>query len=102
MSYFLDRSRRDPRALAADDDVRAYAEKQGGLTLAYWRLALGRIWGEPYMMTMDEVAKRLGRPVSELQGLVDETHAALGWESRPTGRPTTPTSPPPPPPPREV
>lgn len=79
MSYFLDRSRRDPRALQADDDLRAFAEERGGLTLAYWKLALGRIWHEPYMMTIDEVAIRLERPVSDLQKVVDETHAALGW-----------------------
>lgn len=90
MAYFLDDARRDPRALAADRQVRAYAEERGGLTLAYWRLALGRIWGEPYMMTIDEVAKRLKRPVSELQVVVDETHAALGWDDAAAGPPAPP------------
>lgn len=79
MAYFADPSQRYPQAVRADEQIRDYAERTGGLTLEYWQLALGRIWGQPYMMTTDEVAKRLRRPISELQRIEDETSRALGW-----------------------
>lgn len=62
-----------------DRQVRAYAEKQAGLTLQYWKLALARVWGDPFMMTNDEVARRLGVSESELEQIVTETSVALGW-----------------------
>lgn len=62
-----------------DRQVRAYAETQGGLTLQYWKLALGRVWGDPFMMTNDEVARRPGVAEADLEQIVTETNAALGW-----------------------
>lgn len=79
MAYFSDPTRRYPPALEADQRLREYAEHVGGLTLRYWQLALGRVWGQPYMMTTDEAASRLGLPISELQLIEDETNRALGW-----------------------
>jgi hypothetical protein len=83
MRQFADADKRYPRAVKLDELVRAYAEQQGGLTLSYWKLALGRLWGEPIMMSTDEVAKRLHRPVSELQAIVEETDRAVRpeWEA---------------------
>jgi hypothetical protein len=79
MAYFTDPSRRYPPAVRADEQLRGYAERVGGLTLEYWQLALGRVWGRPYMMTTDEVAKLLDRPLSELERIEEETNQALGW-----------------------
>src|SRR5262249_30952061 len=79
MAYFSDSARRYPPAVLADQRLREYAERVGGLTLRYWQLALGRVWGQPYMMTVDEAASRLGLPISQLQAIDDETNRALGW-----------------------
>lgn len=38
-----------------------------------------RVWGDPFMMTNDEVAKRLGVAESDLEQIVADTNAALGW-----------------------
>jgi hypothetical protein len=50
-----------------------YAEERGGLTLAFWRLHQGQMFGEPVMMTTDECAKRLRVPVSALSAIYEET-----------------------------
>jgi hypothetical protein len=88
MRQFAEAGKRYPRAVKLDQLIRAYAEQQGGLTLSYWKLALGRLWGDPIMMTTDEVAKRLGRPVSELRRIVEETDRAIrpDWETSPEYR----------------
>jgi len=79
MAYFTDPSRRDPRAVLAEERLRDYAERTGGLTLEFWQLLVGHVWGQPRMMTMDEAAKRLGKPLSQLQQIHEETNRALGW-----------------------
>ncbi len=78
MESFRNRSPDEPSVLA-DQKIRAYAERTGGLTFEYWRLAMGRIWGDPYMMTVEEVAKRLNRPVADLKAVIEETNVACGW-----------------------
>ena len=78
MAFFASRPSDDP-AVIADAKIREYAEQQGGRTLAYWRLSLGRIWGDPIMMTSDEVAKRLGWSVAEAEEIDDRTMRACGW-----------------------
>lgn len=55
-----------------------YAEEQGGRTLEYWRLSLGRIWGEPIMMTGDAVALRLRWTVDEVDEIEGRTMIACG------------------------
>ena len=80
MAYFTDPSRRDPRAVRAEEQLRDYAERTGGLTLEFWQLLVGHVWGQPHMMTMDEAAKRLRRPISELHQIHEETNRALGWD----------------------
>lgn len=71
----------DPPVAVNDRQVRVYAEQQGGVTLRYWKLALARVWGDPFMMTNDEVAKRLGVAESDLEQIVADTNAALAWNS---------------------
>lgn len=78
MAFFASRPSDDP-AVIADAKIREYAEQQGGHTLAYWRLCLGRIWGDPIMMTSDEVAKRLGWSLTEAEAINAETMRACGW-----------------------
>ena len=70
----------DDHPVAVNDRrLRSYAEQQGGLTLQYWKLALARVWGDPSMMTNDEVAKQLDASESDIEQIVTETNAALGW-----------------------
>jgi hypothetical protein len=78
MAFFASRPN-DAPSVIADAKIREYAERQGGRTLAYWRLCLGRIWGDPIMMTSDEVAKRLGWSVAEADEINDQTMRACGW-----------------------
>jgi hypothetical protein len=78
MALFAARPSDNPAAIA-DAKIRGYAEQQGGRTLAYWQLCLGRIWGEPIMMTSDEVAKRLGWPEAEADEIEDQTMRACGY-----------------------
>ena len=40
---------------------------RGGLALEIWRLHLGQLFGEPVMMTLDEVAKQLDMPEEEVR-----------------------------------
>lgn len=79
MAYFSDPSQRDPRAVRAEEQLKDYADRTGGLTLQMWQLMAGHVWGEPRMMTMDEAAKRLNRPLSDLQRVHEQTNEALGW-----------------------
>jgi hypothetical protein len=81
MERFRNRNPRDP-SVRHDEILRAYAEETGGLTLEFWKLSMGRIWDEPYMMTAEDVAERLNRPVAELQNIVDETNIACGWRPK--------------------
>jgi hypothetical protein len=50
-----------------------YAASRGGKFLEFWRLFRGDYFGEPTIMSSDEIAKRLNRPVSELQRIFTET-----------------------------
>lgn len=78
MDFFRNRRPNDP-AVLADKKIRNYAEAKGGLTLAVWRLTMGRLWGEPLMMTKDEVSVRLNRTESDVQAIYDETYDECGF-----------------------
>lgn len=80
MDFFKNRSPEDP-AVIADARIKEYAEQAGGLTLQYWKLKLGRIWGDPIMMTDDEVAKRLNLPIADLRKVSDETMESCGFNT---------------------
>lgn len=63
----------------------AYARAQGGLTLEYWRLSSGPDFGEPQMMSSDEIASRLDVPVSDLHLIYRATMEAIVpvWHASP-------------------
>jgi len=52
-----------------------YATQRGGLVLGVWKLHMGQIFGEPIMMTADEVAERLKLPLSDVTKIIDDTNA---------------------------
>lgn len=78
MKFFRNRKPDDP-AVIADEKIRKYAEAKGGLTLAVWKLTMGRLWGEPLMMTKDEVGVRLNRTESDIQAIYDTTYDECGF-----------------------
>lgn len=78
MTWFAARPADDP-AHVADTRIRDYAEREGGRTLAYWKLELGRIWDEPVMMTPDEAAARLGWTEAEAEEIRQATFRACGY-----------------------
>lgn len=84
MAMFRDRRADDP-AVIADSRIKTYAEEQGGLALAYWKLAMGRVWGDPIMMTDDEAAARLDVPLGDVDAIFDETMNACGYGSDSSG-----------------
>jgi hypothetical protein len=67
----------DPAVAKLYELLKAEAERRGGMTLAVWKLHMARLWGEPLVMTSDEVAKRLGAPVSRVVAIISETKAAV-------------------------
>lgn len=81
MDLFRNRRPDDP-TLIADEKIKNYAEARGGFTLAVWKLAMGRLWGEPFMMTKDEVSIRLNRAESDVQAIYDETYVECGFRAR--------------------
>jgi len=62
----------DPAVAKLYELIKGEAEKQGGSVLAVWRLHLGKLWGNPYVMSPDEVARRLDLPVSEVSRRIDD------------------------------
>lgn len=67
----------DPAVNRLYELTKAHAEKAGGETLAVWQLHMGRLWGRPYVMTVDEVARRLSLPVSLVTERVNEVNRAV-------------------------
>ena len=78
MEFFRGRPNDDP-AVIADAKIKAYAESRGGEVLAYWRLALARIWGDSFMMADAAVSEKLGLPMERLDAIYDETMRACGY-----------------------
>jgi hypothetical protein len=82
----LSKARKQYPALGKHQELTVqYAEEQGGLTLAFWRLFQGDLFGEPVMMTTDECAKRLNVPVSTLETIYQETRRWVDprWKASP-------------------
>jgi len=77
MEFFRNRSPEDPGAVK-DARLKEYAERTGGDTLRFWKLALGRIWGDPIMMSGYEAASRLGLSRSEVERIESESAVACG------------------------
>src|SRR3954451_16479897 len=53
--------------------VRRYAQREGGLTLKFWRLHQGPVFDLKHVMDVEACAKRLRVPVSELIRIRDDT-----------------------------
>lgn len=66
---------RDPAIAKLYEFIVDYATQRGGLVLAVWKLHMGQIFGEPVMMTPDEVAKRLKLPLSDVTKIIADTDA---------------------------
>ncbi len=60
-------------------------EARGGRILDVWKLLQGRIFGLPWMMTLDEVAKRLGITDEEVNAAAAELLEAVHplWHATP-------------------
>lgn len=68
---------RDPAVAKLYELLKAEAERRGGVTLAVWKLHMARLWGEPLIMTSDEVAQRLNLPVSRVTAIITDTKDAV-------------------------
>lgn len=58
---------------------------RGGLALDIWRLHIGHMFGEPVMMTLDEVAKQLDMPEEEVREIVEDVKKVVlpRWHETP-------------------
>lgn len=76
---------RDPAIAKLYELEREIAEIRGGRILDVWRLYHGRIFGLPWMMTLDEVAQRLGITDEEVNAAAAELHTAVDplWKASP-------------------
>ena len=74
-----------PRARKLFELARAHAEQEGGQTLELWKYHLGRLWGIPVMMTIDDAAQRMNISVSRAQQIYDNSIEAIRpeWEASP-------------------
>jgi hypothetical protein len=61
---------------------------RGGLALDIWRLHMGQLFGEPVMMTLDEVAKHLDMPEEEVRRIALDVHKVVlpRWHETPEYR----------------
>jgi hypothetical protein len=73
---------KDPAIAKLYELIVKRANEKGGVALAVWRLHMGQIFGEPIMMTPDEVAKRLKLPVSDVTRIVRDIDADARAEWR--------------------
>ena len=67
---------------------RQFAEQRGGRTLDLWRLHQGRIFGLPWMMSLDDAAARLGIAEAEATALATELRESVWrtWKQTPEYR----------------
>jgi hypothetical protein len=88
MKAWRDSWAEDPGIAKLYELTRRHAIEQGGLTLAVWKLHMGQIFGEPIMMTADDVAGRLELPVSAVVKIIDDTNAQVvpQWKETPEYR----------------
>lgn len=66
MTAFRASRQKHPWAKKRDDITLEVVNNKGGQTLEIWMLLDGRIFGHPWLMTSDEVARRLNLPLSEV------------------------------------
>jgi NADH:ubiquinone oxidoreductase subunit E len=84
MKAFQEADAKDPAIAKLKEITVRHATEAGGLTLAIWRLAQGQFFGEPMLMSLDEVAKQLEMPLSEVRRIVTETDERIRAEWRRT------------------
>lgn len=85
MSNWREADRRTPRTRKLFELAKAHAEQEGGQTLELWKNHMGRLWGIPIMMTIDDAAQRMNIPVSRAQQIYDDSIEAIRpeWEASP-------------------
>lgn len=85
---FAESEAKDPAIAKLYSLEREFAETRGGRILDVWKLSHGRIFGLPWMMTLDEVARRLGITEEEANAAAAEvTHAVIPlWHATPEYR----------------
>jgi hypothetical protein len=78
----------DPAVAKLYDLTKEHVEREGGVALAVFKLYLAKVWGEPFIMTPDEVARRLGLPVSQVTAIIKEVQNAVRpeWLATPAYR----------------
>lgn len=54
-----------------------HAQEKGGEVLEFWELHMGRLFGKPWMMTVDEVATRLDLPISAAAKIQEDSNAEI-------------------------
>ncbi len=85
MRGFAESEKADPAIAKFYALQRELAEQRGGLVLELWKLLQGRIFGLPWMMSLDEAAARLGIAEQEADNLAaDFSQAAMNaWAATP-------------------
>jgi hypothetical protein len=85
MESWPEADRRTPRTRKLYELAKAHAEQEGGQTLELWKYHMGRLWGIPIMMTIDDAARRMNIPVSLAQQIYDNSIEAIRptWEASP-------------------
>jgi hypothetical protein len=88
MESFADSARQDPAVAKLQEITVDYATSKGGLVLEFWRLHMGRFFGVPIMMGIDDAAGRLDQPVSTIRRLHRESQEEISklWMATPEYR----------------
>ena len=85
MAAFQAADHRNPGVSKLYELIVDYAKDQGGIVEQFWRLHMGRLFGEPMMMTFDECAQQLDLPLSEVEQIFARSRQAVlaRWKQTP-------------------
>ena len=85
MENWREADRKTPRTRKLFDLAKDHAEQEGGQTLELWKHHMGRLWGIPIMMTIDDAAQRMNISISRAQQIYDNSIEAIRpeWEASP-------------------
>jgi hypothetical protein len=88
MEHWREADKKTPRTRKLFELAKAHAEQEGGQTLELWKYHMGRLWGIPVMMTVDDAAQRMNISVSRAQQIYDNSIEAVRpeWEASPEYR----------------
>ena len=83
MENWREADRKTPRTRKLFDLAKAHAEQEGGQTLELWKYHMGRLWGIPVMMTIDDAAQRMNISVPRAQQIYDNSIEEIRpeWEA---------------------